>query len=50
MSEAESLFLEELNGIAVGYAECYSRGPGFESQVSHGSFQKVKHSIVNLVL
>jgi hypothetical protein len=32
---------EDLNGVVVGYADCYSKGPGFEFGVSHGPFQKV---------
>jgi hypothetical protein len=32
---------DELNGVVVGYADCYSKGPGFESRVSHGPCQKV---------
>jgi hypothetical protein len=30
----------DLNGIVIRYADCYSEGPGFESRVSHGPFQK----------
>jgi hypothetical protein len=32
---------DNLNGVVVGYADCYSKGSGFESRVSHGPFQKV---------
>jgi hypothetical protein len=32
---------DNLNGVVVGYADCYSKGPRFESRVSHGPFQKV---------
>jgi hypothetical protein len=32
---------DDLNSVVVGYADCYSKGPGFESRVSHGLFQKV---------
>jgi hypothetical protein len=35
------LELEDLSDEVVGYADCYSKGPGFESRVSHGPFQKV---------
>jgi hypothetical protein len=31
----------DLNGVVVSNADCYSKGPGFESRVSHGPFQKV---------
>jgi hypothetical protein len=35
-------FHDDLNGEVVGYAgDCYSKGPRFESRVSHGPFQKV---------
>jgi hypothetical protein len=26
-------------GMDYGYADCYFKGPGFESRVSHGPFQ-----------
>jgi hypothetical protein len=32
---------DDLNGVVVSNADCYSKGPGFESRVSHGPFQKV---------
>jgi hypothetical protein len=32
---------DDLNGVMVGYADCYSEGLGFESRVIHGPFQKV---------
>jgi hypothetical protein len=32
---------DDLNGVVVSNADCLSKGPGFESQVSHGPFQKV---------
>jgi hypothetical protein len=32
---------DHLNGIVVWYADCYSKGLGFESRVSHGPFRKV---------
>jgi hypothetical protein len=41
---------DDLNGVVivvVGYADGYSKGPGFESRVSHGPFKKVKHWIDN---
>jgi hypothetical protein len=38
---------DDLNGVVVSNADCYSKGPGFESRVSHGPFQKVKHWIDN---
>jgi hypothetical protein len=31
----------DLNGVLVSNADCQSKGPGFESRVSHGPFQKV---------
>jgi hypothetical protein len=39
-----------LNDVVVGYADCYSKGPGFKSRVSHGHFQKVYNWIDNPVL
>jgi hypothetical protein len=30
-----------LNVVVVSNADCQSKGPGFESRVSHGPFQKV---------
>jgi hypothetical protein len=33
--------LDDLNGVVVSNADCQSKGPGFESRVSHGPFQKV---------
>jgi hypothetical protein len=33
--------MNDLNDVVVGYADCFSEGPGFESRVSHGPFQKV---------
>jgi hypothetical protein len=39
--------LTGLNGVVVSNADCQSKGPGFESRVSHGPFQKVKHVIDN---
>jgi hypothetical protein len=38
---------DDLNGVVVSNADCYSKGSGFESRVSHGPFQKVKHWIDN---
>jgi hypothetical protein len=38
---------DDLNGVVVSNADCYSKDPGFESRVSHGPFQKVKHWIDN---
>jgi hypothetical protein len=38
---------DDLNCVVVSNADCYSKGPGFESRVSHGPFQKVKHWIAN---
>jgi hypothetical protein len=32
---------DDLNGVVVSNADCQSKGPGFESRVSHGPFQKV---------
>jgi hypothetical protein len=32
---------DDLNGVVVSNADCESKGPGFESRVSHGPFQKV---------
>jgi hypothetical protein len=32
---------DDLNGEVVSNADCQSKGPGFESRVSHGPFQKV---------
>jgi hypothetical protein len=32
---------DDLNGVVVSNADFYSKGPGFESRVSHGPFQKV---------
>jgi hypothetical protein len=32
---------DDLNGVVVSNADCYSKGLGFESRVSHGPFQKV---------
>jgi hypothetical protein len=32
---------DDLNGVVVSNADCYSKGPGFESRLSHGHFQKV---------
>jgi hypothetical protein len=29
----------DLNGVVIG--DCYSKGPRFQSRVSHGPFQKV---------
>jgi hypothetical protein len=46
-SDLEHIY--EINDIGV-YADCYSKGPGFESRVSHGPFQKVKNWIDNPVL
>jgi hypothetical protein len=34
-------WMDDLNGVVVGYADCYFKGPGFESWVSHCPFQKV---------
>jgi hypothetical protein len=31
---------DDLNGVVIGYADCYSKGPGFEPRVTHGPFQK----------
>jgi hypothetical protein len=28
--------IDDLNGVVGGYADCYSKGPGFESRASHG--------------
>jgi hypothetical protein len=36
-------WVDDLNGVEVGSANCYSKGPGFKSRVSHGPIQKVKH-------
>jgi hypothetical protein len=41
---------DDLNGVVVGYTDCYSKGLGFKSRVSHGAFQKVLHWINNPVL
>jgi hypothetical protein len=30
--------LDDLNDVVVGYADCYSKDPGFESWVSYGPF------------
>jgi hypothetical protein len=38
---------DDLNDVVVRNADCYSKGPGSESRVSHGPFQKVKHWIDN---
>jgi hypothetical protein len=32
---------DDRNGVVFSNADCQSKGPGFESQVSHGPFQKV---------
>jgi hypothetical protein len=37
--------IDDLNGVVVWYADCYSKGPEFESRVSHGPFKKVYHWI-----
>jgi hypothetical protein len=42
-----TLLNDDLNGAVVSNADCLSNGPGFESWVSHGPFQKVKHWIDN---
>jgi hypothetical protein len=36
-----SKMFDDLNGVVVSNADCQSKGPGFESRVSHGPFQKV---------
>jgi hypothetical protein len=33
--------IDDLNDVMVSNADCQSKDPGFESQVSHGPFQKV---------
>jgi hypothetical protein len=33
--------VDDLNGVVVSNADCKSKGPGFESRLSHGPFQKV---------
>jgi hypothetical protein len=33
--------MADLNGVVVGYADCYSKGLEFEFRVRHGPFQKV---------
>jgi hypothetical protein len=38
---------DDLNGVVVSNADYKSKGPSFESRVSHGPFQKVKHWIDN---
>jgi hypothetical protein len=35
------VIFDDLNGVVVSNADCQSKGPGFESRVSHGPFQKV---------
>jgi hypothetical protein len=47
MNNNFALHFDDLNGVVVSNADCYSKGAGFESWVSHGSFQKVKHWIDN---
>jgi hypothetical protein len=37
---------DDLNDVLVGYADCYSKSPGFESLVSHGTFQKVYTGLI----
>jgi hypothetical protein len=38
---SEKYTLDDLNGVVVECADCYSKGPGFESRVRHGPNQKV---------
>jgi hypothetical protein len=41
---------DHLNGVVVSNADCYSKGFGIESRVSHGTFQIVQHWIDNPAL